>query len=103
MSKPPWESSLENVVAETDFSGVIRVSPAGEVLLERAEGFADRAHAIPNTITTRFGIASAAKGFTALTVMSLVADGSLSLDTPVRSVLGDELELIDSRVTIEQL
>src|SRR5436190_23638247 len=98
---PSLEASVADLIAETEFSGVIHVSRAGEVLLERAEGFADRAHAIPNTITTRFGIASAAKGFTALTVMSLVADGSLSLDTPVRSVLGDELELIDSRVTIE--
>ena len=35
--------------------------------------------------------------------MSLVAEGSLTLDTPVRSVLGDVLELIDPRVTVGHL
>jgi CubicO group peptidase (beta-lactamase class C family) len=52
---------------------------------------------------TRFGIASGTKGFTALTIMSLVDEGSLTLDTSVRSVLGDELELIDARVTVGHL
>jgi CubicO group peptidase (beta-lactamase class C family) len=35
--------------------------------------------------------------------MSLVADGSLGIDTTVRSVLGDELDLIHPRVTVGQL
>ena len=62
-----------------------------------------RAHGIPNTATTRFGIASGTKGFTALAIMSLVGEGALALDTPVRSVLGDALELIDPQVTVEHL
>ena len=89
--------------AETDFSGVVRVARGEEVLCERASGLADRAHGIPTPATTRFGIASGTKGFTALTIMSLVAEGSLALNTSVRSVLGDALELIDSRVTIGNL
>ena len=42
---------------------------------------ADRAHGIANTVDTRFGIASGAKGFTALVVVSLAVDGMLPLDT----------------------
>jgi CubicO group peptidase (beta-lactamase class C family) len=101
--EPHVQSSVDRVIGETDFSGVVRVARGEDVLLERASGLADRAHGIPNTATTRFGIASGTKGFTALTIMSLVAEGSLTLDTPVRSVLGDALELIDTRVTVGHL
>ncbi len=43
------------------------------------------------------------KGLTALTVMSLIDEGRLDLATTARSVLGDDLPLIDDGVTIEQL
>ena len=101
--EPHLKTSVERVIEETDFSGVVRVARGDDVLYERASGLADRAHGIANTATTRFGIASGTKGFTALTIMSLVAEGSLTLDTPVRSVLGDALELIDTRVTVGHL
>ncbi len=97
------QTAVERIVGETDFSGVVRITRGDDVLYERASGLADRAHGIPNTATTRFGIASGTKGFTALTIMSLVAEGSVRLNTPVRSVLGDALELIDPRVTVGHL
>jgi CubicO group peptidase (beta-lactamase class C family) len=55
------------------------------------------------TPDTRIAIASGSKAFTALAVMRLVEDGELRLDHPVRELLGDELPLIDNRVTIEHL
>jgi CubicO group peptidase (beta-lactamase class C family) len=91
------------VADETEFSGVVQVSRGGEPLYERARGLADRAHGIPNTIETRFGMASGCKGFTALVVMSLVQEGTLGLQTTARSVLGDALELIDPGVTVGHL
>ena len=97
------QRSINEVADATGFSGVVHVSRRGKFLCELASGLADRAHAVPNTSTTLFGIASGTKGFTALTIMSLVADGSLALDTPVRSVLGDELELISAGVTVGHL
>ena len=48
-------------------------------------------------------IASGAKGFTALTVMSLVTDGTLSLDTTARSLLGADLPLVADDVTVQHL
>src|SRR3954467_8722646 len=98
-----WQETLDGIIEETSFSGVVHVSRGDEVLFERAAGLADRAHEIANTIETQFGIASGSKGFTALAVMSLVADGLLTLDTTFRSLVGDELELVDPAVTVEHL
>jgi CubicO group peptidase (beta-lactamase class C family) len=64
---------------------------------------ADRARGVANTVDTVFATASGTKTLTALTVMSLIQDGALELDTPARSVLGGDLPLIDDRVTVEQL
>lgn len=55
------------------------------------------------TISTRLGIASGSKTVTALTVMSLVADGTLTLATTARSLLGDDLPLVADDVTVEHL
>ena len=94
---------LDAVLDETDFSGVVHLQQRGETLYQRARGHADRAHDIANTMETRFGIASVTKGFTALSIMSLVSDGRLRLDTPVRTILGEVLPLIDPAVTVGHL
>lgn len=94
---------VEGVAADIDFTGVVRVDRGDDTLLARAFGMADRAHGIANTVDTRFGSASGAKGFTALVVASLAVEGVLPLDTPVRSVLGGNLPLIADDVTVEHL
>lgn len=94
---------VDAAIAACDFSGVIRVDRDGGVALQRASGFADRRWSIPMTTTTRLSTASAAKGFTALAVMSLIESGQLALDTEARSLLGTDLPLIDDGVTIEHL
>src|SRR4029079_17190213 len=85
------------------FSGVVRVDRGGETLIAQAFGLADRGREVPNTVGTRFALARGAKGLTALVVMSLVEDVALALDTTARSVLGDDLPLIDGAVTVEHL
>jgi CubicO group peptidase (beta-lactamase class C family) len=97
------EGSVDRIAAETAFSGVVRIDRGDEVEFVKAYGFAHRGWEIPNEVDTRFGIASGTKGLTALTVMSLVEEGRLSRTTTVRSVLGDDLPLIDDAVTVEHL
>ena len=55
----------------TAFSGVVRVDRGAETLVAQAFGLADRGREVPNTVGTRFALASGAKGFTALVVMFL--------------------------------
>ena len=97
------DHSIDRIAAETGFSGVVRVDRGDEVEFVNAYGLAHRGFEIANTIDTRFAIASGTKGFTALTVMSLIEEGRLTLGTTARSVLGDDLPLIDDAVTIEHL
>jgi CubicO group peptidase (beta-lactamase class C family) len=100
---PNYGHQLDPLASETEFSGVVQVNRGDEVELARAYGFAQRGFEIPNEVDTRFGIASGAKSFTALAVVSLIEEGVLELSTPARSVLGRDLPLIDDRVTVEHL
>lgn len=101
-----WESlfqKLDNAAKQTGFSGVLRVDEGDGSVFAQAYGFADRAYQIPNTSSTRYSVASVTKGFTALVIGSLIDEGLISLETPVRQFLGADLPLIDDAVTIGHL
>lgn len=97
------EAAVDALAVESSFSGAVRVDSGGNVAVARAYGLADRARGVPNTLETRFATASATKGWTALTVMSLVEDGLLHLSTTARSLLGEDLPLVAADVTVEHL
>ncbi len=97
------EVTLDRLAADTGFSGVVRVDDAEGVLVERAYGLAHRGLHVANRVDTQFGVASGSKGMTALTVVSLIEDGLIGLDTTARSLLGEDLPLIGDGVTVEHL
>jgi CubicO group peptidase (beta-lactamase class C family) len=99
----PLEDSVDRLAAETGFSGVVRVDGDDGVRLAKAYGLAHRGYRIPNALDTQFAIASGTKGLTALTVVSLIAEGRLDLGTTARSVLAGDLPLISGDVTVEHL
>jgi CubicO group peptidase (beta-lactamase class C family) len=94
---------VERAAARSGFSGVVRVDRGDDVVFAKAYGLADRRHGIAMAVDSQLAVASGAKGFTALVVMSLVEQGGLALDTPARAVLRDDLPLIAGDVTIEHL
>jgi CubicO group peptidase (beta-lactamase class C family) len=100
---PALEEELDELAAETGFSGVVRVDRGDAVELARAYGFAHRGFEVPNEVDTRFALASGAKGLTALTIVSLVEEGALEPTTTARSLLRDDLPLIGDDVTVEHL
>jgi len=95
--------AISTVADQHGFSGVAWVDRGGTTEFASAYGLADRAGQIPNTVATRFAIASGTKGLTAVTVVSLINDGVLDMSTTARSVLGTDLPLIGDDVTIEHL
>lgn len=73
----------EFMQAEVDvnnFSGTILVMKDDKPLLKKAYGLADREWNVPNTIDTKYRIASNTKQFTAACILQLEEQGKLSLN-----------------------
>src|SRR5215471_12191173 len=100
---PPWAEEIQSLADRSGFAGVVWVDRGGEIEFAEAYGLAPRACGVPNTVDTRFAIASGTKGLTALTVVSLINGSALHLATAARSVLGQDLPLIAEDVTVEHL
>ncbi len=97
------EAAITAAAAKESFTGVLTVDVGDVRRYERIDGFAHRALQVPNTTATRFALASGGKTFTALAVLRLIEEGVLTLDTRVRSILGEDLPLIDDAVSVEHL
>lgn len=95
--------AVDAIADESGFAGVVSVDRGDETWFAKAYGYAHRAYRIPNTVDTRFAIASGSKGLTALTVVSLIQQDALRMSTTARSVLGSDLPLISDDVTVEDL
>jgi CubicO group peptidase (beta-lactamase class C family) len=59
----------------------------GAVVHAKAYGLADLEKGVPNTLRTRFRLASVSKSFAALLVLRLADEGRLRLDDPLRKYL----------------
>lgn len=72
-------AAIDSASPDEPFSGVVRVQEGDTVVFQKGFGLANRADAIPNTATTRFGTASGSKIFTAVAVLQLVQERKLTL------------------------
>lgn len=84
-----------------EFSGVIRINRAEEVLFEKAYGFADILNDRINNINTRFGIDSGAKLLTAISICKLVEQGKLKFDSLLKEYI--DCDNFDQNVTVRHL
>lgn len=75
------------LVRRDQFAGVVTVSKGGKPIYARAFGVADTESGTPNTLETRFHLASITKMFTAVAVGQLVEAGKLSLSDRVGTLL----------------
>ena len=88
-------------VDTNNFTGVIRVSRHGTLLVERAYGMASYEHNVANSSNTRFHIASITEGFTAAAVFLLAERGKLQLTDPITKFIPDYPQ--GDKITIEHL
>ena len=80
---------LQGQVEKGFFSGAALASRNGKVIFARAYGMADAEQKIPNTLDTRFRIASITKTFTAILVMQLEGEHRLALTDPICKYLDE--------------
>ena len=85
------------------FSGAVLVAERGEVIYKKAIGYANREWLIPNTLDTRFRVASLSKQFTKILVLQLVEEGKLSLDGTIALYLPDYTGPGADQITIDFL
>lgn len=72
------------------FNGSVLISTAGEALLERGYGFANKEWQMPNDGRTRHRVGSITKSFTAALVVQLAEEGKLDLDQSIGDYLADD-------------
>ncbi len=95
---------LEDETGSDRFAGAVLVAKQGKPIFAQAYGLADREHNIPNTLQTRFSLASINKVFTAVATMQLVQAGKLALDDPLGMYLtGYPNKELAAKVTIGEL
>src|SRR5690242_12391676 len=83
------------------FNGVVLVARGNQIVYQKAFGLADRTFNIPNTLDTKFHIASLSKPITAAAVLLLADRGKLRLEDPVSKFVPDFPN--GDRITIENL
>ena len=83
-------------------SGAVLVSQDGEVLFEKAYGFASRQLDVPNTLDKKFHIASLTKMFVAMAALVLSEQGRVSLQEKPATYL-PELATLDQGITLHHL
>jgi CubicO group peptidase (beta-lactamase class C family) len=91
--------------ARDEFSGAVLITRDGVDLFAGCWGAANRADDVPITRSTRFGLASLSKTFTAVAICRLVDAGRVDFSTPVIDCLPRSARLrdLDARVTLHHL
>ncbi len=98
------EAAVVEAVSTADFSGAVMLKRGDRVVYRTAVGLADRGHGVPNTIDTKFNVASIGKAFTATAILRLVDQGRVDLDAPILRYLPDYPDRdIAGRITPRQL
>src|SRR5688500_13172158 len=83
------------------FSGVIYAARGEKVVFAKAYGMANYEHSVPNTLETRFAIASITKPFTGFILERLVAEKKLSMDDKLAKWVPDFPNA--SEITVQEL
>ena len=74
---------LEELAEDENFSLSICIAKGGDVVFEKAYGYASREHQVRNQVDTKFNTASIGKLFTAVAIMQLHEQGQIDLHQPL--------------------
>lgn len=103
-TKPEKIESLISAYYNADcFNGVVLVSEKGNIIFKRAYGIADRELNVPMTTEMKFRIASISKPFTALIILQLVTEGTISLEGKITDYIPEYRGKKGDSITIYQL
>lgn len=75
-----FDEYMDAQVLINDFSGSVLVAEKGEIIYQKAFGFADREWGVSNTIQGKYQVASVTKQFTACAILLLAEQGKLNVN-----------------------
>lgn len=101
--EPKLSKYLQSRTRSGEFSGVVLIQSAQNVLYQRAFGFAVRSWRVRNRVNTAFRTASISKMLTAAAVLQLIEAGRLDFDAPAVEILGLRETTIAPGVTVRRL
>ena len=85
------------------FSGAVLVADEGNVIYKQAFGLANREWDIPNTVDTKFRLASVSKQFCTMVIMQLFQEGKLKLTDKITDHLPYYRKDTGKKITIHHL
>jgi CubicO group peptidase (beta-lactamase class C family) len=94
---------LSSRAAKDEFSGVVVLAREGRPFFHQAYGLANRELSVPNTLDTRFNVASIGKVLTSAAIARLIRDGKLSPGDTIGKILPDSKLPSADRITVLQL
>lgn len=94
---------VEELANSDRFSGTILIAKGNEILYQKAVGLANKELNIPNSVDTKFNLASMNKMFTSIAIAQLVEQNKLSYNDKVVKHLPNLPEKIFGKITIDQL
>lgn len=94
---------IANAQEKIGFSGSVYVSGDNHILIEESYGYANRSEEIKNTSSTRYGIASGCKLFTAIAICQLVEAGKITFDSRLSDCVDIDFKHFDLNITIHHL
>jgi D-alanyl-D-alanine carboxypeptidase len=97
------DSFITAYAKEHKFNGTILIQKDGKVSYAKSYGMANFQFGVPNTVETKYKIASITKAFTSTLTLQLHEQGRLDLDKTIRMYLPDYAGEGADRVTIHQL
>jgi len=103
LKKEQIQNLIESYQLQRTFNGSVLVAQQGEVIYSGGVGFANFEWKVKNSADTKFYLASITKTFTSVTVMKLIDQGKLSLDTKLADVLKWYRSDTGNKVTIRHL
>ena len=97
------DAFIDSFTKTNNFNGTILIEQNSKTILHKSFGYANLAFKVPNTINTKYKIASITKAFTSVLVLRLVEAGKIDLNKTITTYLPGYKGPAGSRVTIKQL
>ncbi|HEY0427993.1 MAG TPA: serine hydrolase domain-containing protein [Pyrinomonadaceae bacterium] len=100
---PVFNKFIDSYVKTNNFNGTILIRKNKIIAYQKSFGFANFPFKVPNTIETKYKVASITKAFTSVLILQLVEQGKIDLNKTIKTYLPDYRGEAADKVTIHQL